>query len=68
MQQRRSQITIFDLIAMLVPLQLAGVGAVWAFQARGWPGALLAPIGVLFLFILGGQLVRLLADRRRPSS
>ena len=62
-QRQRSQITIFDLVSMLIPLQLAGVSAVWAYQAKGWPGALLAPVGVLLLFIFGGQLFRQLKHR-----
>ena len=46
----RHQMSIFDLIGLLIPLELAGVASVLAYQRLGWPGALLAPCGVVFLW------------------
>ena len=38
---------LFDLLGLLIFLELAAVSAVLAYQRVGWSGALLAPGGVL---------------------
>ncbi len=56
--------SIFDLIAMLIPMQAAGAAAVFAFQWRGWGAAMMAPLMVTLAWIMIGVGVRRLSRAR----
>ncbi len=65
----RYETSIFDLIGLLIPLELAGVASVLAYQRAGWGGALLAPCGVVFLwFAVGAHISKRCRERRRPPA
>jgi len=53
--------SLFDLIAMLIPMQAAGAAAVFAFQWRGWGPAMMAPLVVTLVWIMIGVAVRRLS-------
>jgi ascorbate-specific PTS system EIIC-type component UlaA len=60
--------SLFDLIAMLIPMQAAGVAAVFAFQWGGWGAAIMAPFVVTFAWIMiGVGIGRLSRARSGPS-
>ena len=61
----RHQTSLFDLLGLLILLEVAGAASVLAYQWRGWLGALVAPLGIV---VLWSVLAMVLASKRKPES